>query len=108
MSPKQQVYQEMLRLILPSLRNAQTLPWWRKARDKGSAYDSELIHNLYVSLFEPEFTSHDIHFLNVQARWYYENAKGKAYHYKTVVELISKLMHLVPPDQREKLQWQLE
>ncbi len=107
MSPKQQVYQETLRLILPSLRGAQARPWWRKARDKGSAYDSELIHNLYVSLFEADFTNHDIWFLNVQAKWYYENARGKSHNYEAVVRLISELMHLVPSDHLEKLQWRI-
>jgi hypothetical protein len=33
---------------------------------------AEFVHNLYVSLLEADFTDHDIHFLNYQARSFFE------------------------------------
>jgi len=90
MSPKQEIYRDMLRVILPSLRNGQSQSWWRKIRNQSDRYDSELIHNLYNSLFEGDFTDHDIHFLNFQARWYYENGKT-SYNYPYLRKLITEL-----------------
>ena len=71
-SPKQVVYREMLHWTLPHLRNISTCPWWRRLRDRSAYYESELAHNLPVSILEPEFVEHDVWFLNVQARAYCE------------------------------------
>jgi hypothetical protein len=102
MSPKQKIYHELLRIVLVSLRNAQSLSWWKKARNKPSYYEAELIHNLYVSLFEKDFTDHDVRFLNNQAEWYRENAKG-TYNYDYLCKLIEELRSLVPADLQTKL-----
>jgi hypothetical protein len=95
-----------LEIVLPSLRNTESVshsaPWWKRSRNKSSYYDSELIHNLYVSLFEKDFTDHDIWFLNTQAKWYYENAKGTQ-NYDSLCKLVEDLRSLVPRHLLQKL-----
>ena len=106
MSPKQEIYQEMLRHVLPGLRNGYApRPWWISIRrSPWYYYDAELVHNLWVSLFEEDFIDHDIWFLNVQAKWYYENAKGTQ-NYRPLCELITELFSLVPTHFHNKLKW---
>jgi len=107
LTPKQVIYQEMLRWTLPHLRNISTWPWWRRVRDRSAYYEAELIHNLPVSAFEPEFVEHDIWFLNVQARTYCgECSADLSCLYPEQVKRIRELFSLVPETMRNKLQWQ--
>ena len=106
MSPKQKIYQATLRWTLPHLRNISTLSWWRRLRDRSAYYEAELIHNLPVSMFEPDFVDHDIWFLNVHARTYCEECSERLsplYSYQ--VALVRELFELVPPEFRPKLKW---
>ncbi len=106
MSPKQQVYQEMLWWTLPHLRNVSTGSWWRRGKDKSAYFESELIHNLPVSMYEPEFTEHDIWFLNVQAQSYCKNCSASISPlYPSQVARIERLLALVPSHLVPKLQW---
>jgi hypothetical protein len=105
-SPKQEIYQELLRPGLVHWRNRTTQPWWRRLRYSSELYESELIHNLWPSLWEPEFVEHDIWFLNTQARWYCEKCSPKLSPlYEHRVGLIRELFALVPEALRDKLQW---
>jgi hypothetical protein len=72
LSPKQIIYRDMLHWTLPHLRNISTWPWWRRLRDQSAYFESELVHNLPLSMLEPDFVEHDIYFLNTQARVYCE------------------------------------
>jgi len=68
--------------------------------------ESEFLHNLYVSILEPDFVDHDIWFLNHQARWYLMNADA-AYcpNLSANRESIRELFQLVPQDMRSQLEW---
>jgi hypothetical protein len=106
MSPKQQIYKEMLWWTLPHLRNVSTWPWWRRVRDRSVYFEAELIHNLPVSLLEPDFLEHDIWFLNVQARAYAERCSPMISDlYPEQLRRIRALFDLVPEGLRHQLQW---
>ena len=75
MSPKQEIYKEILRITLPHIRNHCSLGWFSRIRGRGLAHDSQLIHNIWPILFEPRFQEHDLWFLNHHCRSY---AEGKA------------------------------
>jgi hypothetical protein len=106
MSPKQEIYREMLRLALPWIRNVSSLPWWRRIRDRSAFYESELVHNLSVSLFEPDFVEHDIWFLNHQARVYHDQCgPSRSPNYHRQLELIRELFALVPPPLQTRQSW---
>lgn len=106
MSPKQNVYQEMLRVGLIHLRNVCEQPWWRRFRDTSAAFESELIHTLWHSPFEPHFGDHDLWFLNNHAKWYFENCSAKLSPWYTHrLGLFRELFVLVPETYRPRLQW---
>lgn len=116
MSRKQEIYREILSWVLPSARN--TLSRFREVRPfvllrpKSQRYLSsqyivaEFVHNLYVSILAEEFTDHDIHFLNYQARIYYERGdEDFDPHYYHFVRRIQELFAEVPVNQQEQLLW---
>lgn len=105
MSRKQEIYAEMLIFAIPIVRNIQTWPWWSRLRMADMCYqETELVHNLSYSILEPEFTDHDIWFLNVQARNYWHNGR-KSYSYSAQVRYIRELFELVPETMRDRLLW---
>jgi hypothetical protein len=68
--------------------------------------EAEFLHNLYVTILEPEFVAHDIWLLNYQANWFLTHADPKhvaCYHHHA--RLIQELFALVPDRLREKLMW---
>jgi hypothetical protein len=106
MSPKQEIYREMLRLALPWIRNVNSWPWWRRMRDRSAFDEAELVHNLGESLFEPDFVEHDIWFLNHQARVYHDRCSpSRSPNYRHQLELIRGLFTLVPPPLQTRLNW---
>ena len=106
MSPKQEIYREMLRLALPWIRNASSWPWWRRMRNRSAFDESELIHNLSESLFEPNFVEHDIWFLNYQARVYHDQSSpSRSPNYRRQLDLIGELFAMVPEPLRTRLSW---
>lgn len=73
-SRKQEIYKEFLFWSLPLVRNVQTQSWWAHLRRSKLCYNEvELVHNLYISILDADFIEHDIHFLNFQAKEFYEN-----------------------------------
>lgn len=106
MSRKQEIYKEMLLWSLSYIRNVQSRSWWRKAFDRSCFEEAELTHNLHASILAEEFTKHDIHFLNNQARRYCDKAKKTGTpNYKVHRVLIKELFELVPEDMRSELKW---
>ncbi len=115
MSRKQEIYKDILSWALPSARN--TLSWFRRVRPLvvlsprlqralGPQYEvAEFVHNLYVSILDEEFTDHDIHFLNYQARSFYERNDDTCEHYSLFAYYIQELFKEVPEDRRDKLMW---
>jgi len=73
----------------------------------GSTYhEAELVHNLPVSMYEPDFLEHDVWFLNVRAKAYCQQCSAAASPlYPQQVERIRELFALVPEHLRPKLQW---
>jgi len=102
-SPKQQIYSEILRTTLIYLRNFESLPFWRRWRDR-SAYEEAEIHNLWPTLLEPEFTQHDLWFLSCQAESYCRRARCSPL-YDQHVALIRELFAVVPESLRSDLRW---
>ena len=106
LSPKQAIYREMLHWTLPHLRNISTWGWWQRVRDRSAYYEAELVHNLPVSMYEPDFVEHDVWFLNVQARGYCQECSAALSSlYPQQVARIRELFALVPQHLRPKLQW---
>jgi hypothetical protein len=104
MSPKQEIYRELLRTTLPHIRSVLNLPFWRRLRHKALYEEAELVHNLWPSLFEPEFIDHDVWFLNSQAKSYYQRARSSPL-YPQHVALIRELFAFVPDRCRPQLHW---
>ncbi|MEO1482290.1 MAG: zinc ABC transporter substrate-binding protein [Myxococcota bacterium] len=95
----------MLRLTVPYVRGILSWPWWRRLDSRGYC-EAELVHNLYVSILEPEFTDHDLWFLSYQSRWYAENCNASnSVLYDPLLKLIAELFELVPPEQRKMIDW---
>lgn len=107
-SRKQELYQEMIRDGLILIRNIQRSASWRhKAFGKTSYYEAELLHNLHHVLYEPEFTDHDIWFLNAQAREYLEKTGPKRVgNHIANKERIKELLGLVPQEKRAQIDWE--
>jgi hypothetical protein len=106
MSRKQEIYRELLQFGLPYLRGVRHLRWWQTARRQALYEEAEFLHNLYVTILEPEFVDHDIWFLNHQARWFLTHADpGHAANYYHHRGLIRELFALVPEPLRDKLEW---
>jgi hypothetical protein len=106
MSRKQEIYRELLQFGLPSLRGVRHLRCWQTARRQALYVEAEFLHNLYVTILEPEFVDHDIWFLNHQARWFLTQADPRhvaSYHHHR--GLIGELFALVPERLRDKLVW---
>ncbi len=104
MSPKQRVYQELLRSSVIHIRNLQSLPVWRRWRDESVYEEAELIHHLWHLLVEPEFGEPDVWFLNSQAAGYFQRAQ-RSPRYEQHIGLIRELFALVPDQLRRELEW---
>lgn len=116
MSQKQEIYREILRWALPQSRNTlsqfRQVRLWRllsckKQRHLRGTYEvAQFVHNLYVSILEEDFTSHDIWFLNVQARAFIEcNDDKTCYLYSLFAYYIQELFKIVPANLRDELKW---
>jgi hypothetical protein len=105
-SRKQEIYREFLQFGLPYLRGVRYFRWWQTARRQALYMEAEFLHNLYVTILEPEFTDHDIWFLNHLARWFLTQADPRHvalyYHHEA---LIRELFTLVPERLKGKLEW---
>jgi len=89
---------------LPEVRNSLSscFVFGRKRKD---AFElSQLVHNLYVSILEPDFVEHDLWFLNVQAKSFFESSQDSVL-YVPINELIKELFKQVPENDRIKLDW---
>ncbi len=106
MSRKQEIYREFLQFGLPYPRGVRYVRWWQTARRVALYEEAEFLHNLYVSILEPEFVNHDIWFLNHQARKFLQHADPRHTPcYDHHQGLIRELFTLVPERLRDKLEW---
>jgi hypothetical protein len=106
MTRKQNIYFEILEMMLPAIRNTQRHSAWRRFR-YGSFYpELELVHNLHRILIYPEFAEHDIYWMNAQARIFVERGNNPAHAlHGPITVLIRELFTLVPEPLRKKLTW---
>ena len=103
---KSHIYKEMLEFALTYIRNVQSQNAFIKAKDKSCLYESELVHNIMISILDKNFTEHDLWFLNHQAKFYYDNCNDDiSPNYRGHVENIKKLFELVPDELKNKLTW---
>ena len=106
LSPKQMIYAELVSLTLVYLRNRASLPWWRRIGDHSAYFELDLLHNLSNSMFEREMVEHDVWFLNAQAQYYWAQCSPKLSPlYGRQLELIQRLIVLVPDHLRNQLKW---
>lgn len=116
MSKKQEIYREILSFALPESRNTLSqfnrVRCWRILSRKQQLHFREtyevaqFVHNLYVSILAEDFTSHDIWFLNVQARSFIErNNEKNCCLYSLFAYYIQELFKIVPDTLKDKLEW---
>ena len=59
-SRKQEIYREFLQWGLPLLRGVRYFRWWQTGRRQALYVEAEFLHNLDVTILDPEFVYHDI------------------------------------------------
>ncbi len=104
-SPKQRIYLEILEVVLPLCRSAESL---LAVGSKGGGFilEADLLHNVPPRLLEPEFDEADLHWLNVDARSYVRQAAGQGcFLYEPLCAQIAELFTLVPEDLKPRLKW---
>ncbi len=104
LSPKQQHYIELLRIILPFLRNRETWRPWNRIRLRSAYAETELIHNLPRCLEKYEFGPEDLWWLNNQARVYLDHGANNIFD-APVRSIVKSIFQLIPSEQREDLHW---
>lgn len=103
---KNEIYINMLSLSLPYIRNVQTWSEREKGRNVSCYFEADLVHNLTHTLLIPEFTDHDIWFLNYQAKSYFENCNDEiSPNYSQQIEYIKRLFAMVPETLKPQLLW---
>jgi hypothetical protein len=106
MSKKQQLYCEILECILPFIRNIQTHSSWDRWRYGAFYPEMELVHNMHRIVIFPEFTEHDIYWLNSQARIFVNRGNNPVHgFYEPIVAIIAELFSMVPEPLKQKLTW---
>lgn len=72
-------------------------------KERKLAYEmAELTHNLYVSILDENFNTHDLWILNHQVKSYYENTIFKD---PRIIKVIKELFDIVPKELEDKLEW---
>lgn len=103
---KNDIYIEMLKLALPYIRNIQAQDSSIKSSDRACYFESDLVHNLVLTILDPNFDDHDIWFLNYQAKYYFNHCNADiSINYGKQIDYIKELFKLVPDNLRSKLLW---
>jgi hypothetical protein len=115
MSRKQAIYNEILRCLLPGIRNylcnLPSKPWWKQRSyirqyHQSWYHISEFIHEIPVGLEHEGFTNHDFWFLNYPARSWIEGPLPDLQpFYSLIAYYIQELFKAVPDEQRAQLEW---
>lgn len=104
-SEKQKLYLDILEMVLPYLRGVQTHGFFRRIRYGRFYAESELVHNLPRLILNPEILADDIHWLNTQAKIFYDSGRLDFPFRCAICEDIEKLFKLVPKDLQPMLKW---
>ncbi|MBK5074157.1 zinc ABC transporter substrate-binding protein [Budviciaceae bacterium CWB-B4] len=103
---KSEIYLKMIGLSLQYIRYKQNLDSGQKGSDISCYYEADLVHNLVYTVMNEEFGEHDVHFLNYQARNYFEECSEEiSLNYNQHIEYITELFRLVPEELSYKLIW---
>ena len=106
MSRKQELNSELLRCGLPYLGGVRSLRRWQAARRRALYQEAESLHNLSVSIRQPEFVEHELWLLNHRASWFLAHAgpgHAPCYHHRR--GLIREPLTLVTEPSRHRLEW---
>lgn len=103
-SRKQEIYREMLTSSVCYCRNVFSGSLFSKAFDKSCFVELELVHNIPISILNPEFDEHDIWFLNHQAKGFVFNAdESSTPNYSVYKSRIFELISLLNEKQLEQI-----
>ena len=107
LSPKQEIYREILRFALPWIRNATASSRLCTAEKLRAIHEeAEYVHELPNLILEWEYTSGDVSFLDTHARIYLERADPQlCLNYNIHRGFIRDLFALVPQELQGELQW---
>ncbi len=115
MSRKQEIYRQILAQALPFNRNElsqlcavdflELLPPKRQSALRYQYQVAQFVHNLSATILVENFTQHDIHFLNYQARKFFENNDDQCRFYSLFAYYIQELFKEVPEERRHELSW---
>jgi hypothetical protein len=109
MNKKQSLYLEIIKLLLPPSRNAQTWSAWKRLIYGNFYIELELIHNIPPLMETREFTQYDIFWLNTQAKNYiYHCSKEQRTHSGSVIGLIKELVNICPDNFAEDICFELK
>ncbi|QIF93140.1 hypothetical protein [Proteus vulgaris] len=101
-----EIYSEMLWWALSHIRNVQTHSFIRKGKNKSCGFEAELLHNVVGTLPTEGMNDNDIYFLNVQAKYYLDNANEKICdNYNVHKKNIKRLFEIVPEHLKDQLKW---
>jgi len=104
MSRKQQLYINILALVLPHARNIQTQGIVDRFFDPDLYPDLELVHNIPPLLETEELTVYDVYWLNTQAANYMTACRIKERHHSEEIGgYINELASMVTGDLRKDL-----
>lgn len=103
-SEKQRIYLDILSLVLPTARNVQT--WSAVRRIRTNLYpELELVHGLPPLIDNPEFSVHDVHWINTQGKNFIDHYRvnPNRFHSIEIAMKIGRLVALVPAELRTEL-----
>ena len=109
-SRKQEIYRELLTDSISYCRNLASGSPISRAFNKSSLVELQFVHNIPVSILQPDFVEHDIWFLNHQAKQFVFKADESSTpnyskYRRQIIELLSlldeKQLAEIDPDMRK-------
>jgi hypothetical protein len=101
---KQEAYRDLLMHVLPYINSCLNIKKFGLFKDDDVSIEAELIHNIYCSICDYEYTDHDLHFLNYQVEHYLKVANSKnSPNYENILKELVKLIRNCPPNYQSML-----
>jgi len=104
-SEKQRRYLNILEWVLPYARSLETHTFIRRIRDGTFYPELELVHNLPRLLVVPEFQEFDVHWLNTQARIFFDRGRKDYPCRAAILDELKALFAILPDTYRSQLRW---
>jgi hypothetical protein len=117
MSRKQEIYRQMLEMSLPHIRTVlgglqghsffDAIRRGREGDEVDMAFEvAQFIHTILPSLFDEEFTDHDIWMMNTHAMVFTRSPiASRSPLYPPLMRLLRELFTLVPEPAKARLNW---